>query len=215
MRPSSASRRKEWLAESGAHAQPPADVPLSPTSAAPTPLPAPTPPAAAPARAALAKANSQSKLSESDQQLVERYLQRCRARPGVRPGGRGAVSDEEKRDYGFGAPKWSPYYRAEGPAPGAPARARRSLGDQAWFKQFGFKGAVSAAKQRDYGNGVPKWSPYHHGGGGDEPFERCALPADAFWFKQFGFKTAELSEAQRRDYGYGVPIWSHYYHGKQ
>jgi len=69
-------------------------------------------------------------------------------------------------------------------------------------------------KKRDYGNGVPGWSPYHRADElkpGEKPGEKTGLPADAFWFQQWGFRTGAVSEEKRRDYGYGVPMWSPYY----
>ena len=65
-----------------------------------------------------------------------------------------------------------------------------ALGDQEWWEQFGFKGAVSEEKKRDYGNGVPGWSPYSRVRSGG-PLVRTGLPADAYWFSQFGFKMGQ------------------------
>ena len=70
-----------------------------------------------------------------------------------------AISEKKKKDYGFGAPKWSPYYRSSQTKEQidkiAAAPVESALGDQEWWEQFGFKGAVSEEKKRDYGNGVP------------------------------------------------------------
>ena len=60
---------------------------------------------------------------------------------------------------GFGAPKWSPYYRSKNPD--IQPKKKETLGDQAWWESYGFKGAMSDQKKRDYGNGVPIWSPYY------------------------------------------------------
>ena len=43
--------------------------------------------------------------------------------------------------------------------PGFTDYVEEGLGDQAWWEQYGFKGALSEEKKRDYGNGVPNWSP--------------------------------------------------------
>ena len=142
------------------------------------------------------------------------------------------LTAQKKKDYGYGAPKWSPYYRRSDKVMSQEAKERsaKALGDQAWWEQYGFKGAISEDKKRDYGNGVPRWSPrvppasFFSAGSGaarryhraDEPKageerEKTNLPADAFWFQQWGFRTGEISEEKRRDYGYGVPMWSPYY----
>ena len=71
------------------------------------------------------------------------------------------------------------------------------------------KGAVSEEKKRDYGNGVPGWSPYSRVRSGG-PLVRTGLPADAYWFSQFGFKMGQVSEEKKRDYGFGIPFWSPY-----
>ncbi|KAH8064320.1 beta-lactamase [Aureococcus anophagefferens] len=129
-----------------------------------------------------------------------------------------ALTAEKKKDYGYGAPKWSPYYRQLEPdkvrSKEAQERSTKALGDQAWWEQYGFKGSMSEEKKRDYGNGVPGWSPYHRSDElkpGEKPGEKTGLPADAFWFQQWGFRTGAVSEEKRRDYGYGVPMWSPYY----
>lgn len=94
--------------------------------------------------------------------------------------------------------------------PPVPDYVDEPLGDQAWWEQWGFKGSMSEDKKRDYGNGVPKWSPYHRMNE-ELQGENCGLPADAFWFQQWGFRTASLSEEAIKCQGYGVPSWSPYY----
>ena len=97
----------------------------------------------------------------------------------------------------------------------AKERSAKALGDQAWWEQYGFKGAISEDKKRDYGNGVPKWSPYHRMDEKDIDLPPSGLPADAFWFQQWGFRTASLSEEAQKCQGYGVPMWSPYFKTKE
>ena len=85
------------------------------------------------------------------------------------------------------------------------------LGDQEWFEQFGFSGAVSEEKARDYGNGVPMWSPYFRNPKDYVKQPLSGLAPDAYWFEQYGFRGGKLSEDQIRIQGYGVPSWSPYY----
>jgi len=85
------------------------------------------------------------------------------------------------------------------------------LGDQEWFSSFGFSGAVSEEKARDYGDGVPQWSPYFRNKGNYVPQPPSGLAPDAYWFEQYGFRGGKLSEDQIRIQGYGVPSWSPYY----
>ena len=85
------------------------------------------------------------------------------------------------------------------------------LGDQEWFEQFGFSGAVSEEKARDYGNGVPMWSPYFSNPKDYVKQPLSGLAPDAYWFEQYGFRGGKLSEDQIRIQGYGVPSWSPYY----
>ena len=100
-----------------------------------------------------------------------------------------------------------------GRRPSASAAASDEPGDEEWWALWGFKGTLSDQKKKDYGNGVPTWSPYHKStAAAAEPVPKApvGLPADAFWFKQFGFKCQKLSEDKRRDYGDGIPMWSPY-----
>ena len=117
------------------------------------------------------------------------------------------ISEKKKKANGYGAPKWSTYYRPKKAPEGPPSPQK--LGDREWWASYGFKGAVSEEKKRDYGNGVPNWSPYSHATS-EGPLVRTGLPADAFWFNQFGFKMGGLSEVKKRDYGHGFPFWSPY-----
>ena len=159
-----------------------------------------------------------------DRQLIEEYKKRRDAglvtdeaywqEQGFKAvGDPSKISEKKKKDYGFGAPKWSPYYRSnqtkEQIEAIAKAPVESALGDQEWWEQFGFKGAVSEEKKRDYGNGVPGWSPYSRVRSGG-PLVRTGLPADAYWFSQFGFKMGQVSEEKKRDYGFGIPFWSPY-----
>ena len=73
----------------------------------------------------------------------------------------GCGEEKKKSVNGFGAPKWSPYYRANIEGEKAVEKRKETLGDQAWWQSYGFKGSMSEHKKRDYGNGVPIWSPYH------------------------------------------------------
>ena len=168
-------------------------------------------------------------ITTADRALITAYQARQRAgkcqdegfwkQQGFRAAGDpDALTAEKKKDYGYGAPKWSPYYRQLEPdkvrSKEAQERSTKALGDQAWWEQYGFKGSMSEEKKRDYGNGVPGWSPYHRSDElkpGEKPGEKTGLPADAFWFQQWGFRTGAVSEEKRRDYGYGVPMWSPYY----
>ena len=93
---------------------------------------------------------------------------------------------------------------------GVATRLRRSERHLARAPRYGFKGAVSEEKKRDYGNGVPNWSPYHVTTDTSEK-PPLNLPADAYWFEQWGFRTAQLSEDAIKKTGYGVPMWSPYY----
>ena len=159
-----------------------------------------------------------------DKQLIEEYKKRRDAglvtdeaywqEKGFKAvGDPSKISEKKKKDYGFGAPKWSPYYRSNQTKEEidkiAAAPVESALGDQEWWEQFGFKGAVSEEKKRDYGNGVPGWSPYSRVRSGG-PLVRTGLPADAYWFSQFGFKMGQVSEEKKRDYGFGIPFWSPY-----
>ena len=136
-------------------------------------------------------------------------------------GGQTAMSEEKARDYGFGIPKWSPYYHGaqlSGDTRAQEAAAARTNGvggkpgDQGWWQQWGFKGSLSEEKRRDYGDGVPMWSMYYHSKRTEEypPELTATFPGgDAAWFKQFGFRPGgELTEEKKRDYGYGIPKWS-------
>ena len=78
-------------------------------------------------------------------------------------GFKGAMSEEKKRDYGNGVPKWSPYHRANDLKDGEVPGDRTNLpADAFWFQQWGFRtGEISEEKRRDYGYGVPMWSPYY------------------------------------------------------
>ena len=78
-------------------------------------------------------------------------------------------------------------------------------------EQFGFSGAVSEEKARDYGNGVPMWSPYFRNPKDYVKQPLSGLAPDAYWFEQYGFRGGKLSEDQIRIQGYGVPSWSPYY----
>ena len=62
------------------------------------------------------------------------------------------------------------------------------LGDQEWFEQFGFSGAVSEEKARDYGNGVPMWSPYFRNPKDYVKQPLSGLAPDSRWFEQYGFR---------------------------
>ena len=66
------------------------------------------------------------------------------------------------------------------------------LGDQEWFEQFGFSGAVSEEKARDYGNGVPMWSPYFRNPKDYVKQPLSGLAPDAYWFEQYGFRGEEV-----------------------
>ena len=73
------------------------------------------------------------------------------------------------------------------------------LGDQEWFEQFGFGGAVSEEKARDYGNGVPMWSPY---------FRNPRTTSSSLYLRlvrAVRVLGGKLSEDQIRIQGYGVP----------
>jgi hypothetical protein len=177
----------------------------------------------------LRRSVSRPEITTADRALITAYQARQRAgkcqdegfwkQQGFRAAGDpDALTAEKKKDYGYGAPKWSPYYRQLEPdkvrSKEAQERSTKALGDQAWWEQYGFKGSMSEEKKRDYGNGVPGWSPYHRADElkpGEKPGEKTGLPADAFWFQQWGFRTGAVSEEKRRDYGYGVPMWSPYY----
>ena len=110
-------------------------------------------------------------ITDDDRRMMGEYLERQRAGKCTDEGywkaqGFKAIGDptkvsaKKKKDYGFGAPKWSPYYRHKlKHVDPSKLHARQTLGDQAWWEQYGFKGAVSEEKKRDYGNGVPNWSP--------------------------------------------------------
>ena len=74
------------------------------------------------------------------------------------------------------------------------------LGDQEWFEQFGFSGAVSEEKARDYGNGVPMWSPYFRNPKDYVKQPLSGLAPDAYWFEQYG----SGREAVRTRFGSGV-----------
>lgn len=160
-------------------------------------------------------------LSDEDRELIDEYRQRQRRGElgdEVWWGKRGFKGQKQHDENGNGAPKWSPYYHASPTAPVVKKEVKTTvLGDQAWWEQYGFKGSVSLEKKRDYGNGIPGWSPYHRSrepSADEPPKPKVNLPPDAFWFKQWGFRTGgdTLSEEKRRDYGYGVPMWSPYYH---
>lgn len=178
----------------------------------------------------LRRAVSRPEITAADRVLIDRYKARQRAgmcqdegfwkQQGFRAAGDpDALTAAKKKDYGFGAPKWSPYYRQSDKVMSQAAKERgaKALGDQAWWEQYGFKGAISEDKKRDYGNGVPGWSPYHRADDlkPGEVREKTNLPADAFWFQQWGFRTGEISEEKRRDYGFGVPMWSPYYRSQR
>ncbi|KAH8050669.1 beta-lactamase [Aureococcus anophagefferens] len=152
--------------------------------------------------------------------MMPRSLRRSVTRPEITPADRALITAYQARqragkcqDEGF----WKQQgFRAAGDPAALTAeeeglRLRRA---QAWWEQYGFKGSMSEEKKRDYGNGVPGWSPYHRSDElkpGEKPGEKTGLPADAFWFQQWGFRTGAVSEEKRRDYGYGVPMWSPYY----
>ena len=69
----------------------------------------------------------------------------------------------------------------------------------------------SEEKARDYGNGVPMWSPYFRNPKDYVKQPLSGLAPDAYWFEQYGFRGGKLSEDQIRIQGYGVPSWSPYY----
>lgn len=112
-------------------------------------------------------------------------------------------------------------------APGRPAAKKKTnANDEDWWHSFGFKasggGEVSEQKKKDYGFGIPAWSPYFHvdeakaaarrAAGGVQDGERL-VEADFEYWNQMGFKaasTGEVSEEKKRDYGCGIPKWSMY-----
>ena len=129
----------------------------------------------------------------------------------------GSLSAEKQRDYGCGVPKWSPYFNAATLGARAQKATVGGFGDGAWWAQWGFHGAVSEHKRRDYGDGVPRWSMYYHSQREKdytpEQMEAFSVAqGDSFWFKQFGFRpNGSLSEDKQRDYGFGIPKWSPFY----
>ena len=138
-------------------------------------------------------------------------------------GGQTEISAEAMRDYGYGIPKWSPYFTQDVGDIAALAAARDArgagagtLGDASWWEQYGFKGTISEEKKRDYGNGIPKWSPYNFKPEDPNlpqyvPPPGPMPPADNEWFKIAGFRTGgpdAMSEEKKRDYGFGMPNWS-------
>lgn len=73
-------------------------------------------------------------------------------------GFRGSISELKRNDCGI--PKWSPYHRSNDDD--AVQQPVNLPPDAFWFKQWGFRtGGVSEDMQRDYGHGVPIWSPYY------------------------------------------------------
>lgn len=174
----------------------------------------------------------EDKLSPADRELFDAYCRRQRNgelgddRWWGKQGFRSGPKEVRKRgSNGYGTPKWSPYYRTPvivnhgTQRDNTPDPTGRKpdfvLGDQAWWAQYGFKGSISEQKKRDYGCGIPAWSPYYRSKepGTDENDEPPVnLPPDAFWFKQWGFRTGVVSEEKKRNHGFGVPKWSPYCH---
>ena len=67
--------------------------------------------------------------------------------------------------------------------------------DAYWFSQFGFKmGQVSEEKKRDYGFGIPFWSPYNRPKGGPQ---RCFRAAHAQRFPVVSQGHARKSQGQQ------------------
>lgn len=172
------------------------------------------------------------KLSPADRELVDAYCRRQRRgelgdeRWWGKQGFRAGTKEVRKRgSNGYGAPKWSPYYRTPAtdhhsaqrknvPEPSG-AKPDSVLGDQAWWATYGFKGSISEQKKRDYGCGIPAWSPYYRSkdlGTDENDKPPINIAPDAFWFKQWGFRTGIVSEEKKRDHGFGVPKWSPYCH---
>ena len=72
-------------------------------------------------------------------------------------GGQTEISAEAMRDYGYGIPKWSPYFTQDVGDIAALAAARDArgagagtLGDASWWEQYGFKGTISEEKMRRF-----------------------------------------------------------------
>ncbi len=98
--------------------------------------------------------------------------------------------------------------------------------DEAYWKSVGFKAvgdpdAISEKKKKDYGFGVPKWSPLYTGK--QSPAKSPAKPSSAqktaqkvlgvpdnLKAKSVNPKPGELSAQQKMNYGFGIPRWSPY-----
>ncbi|KAJ1452922.1 hypothetical protein M885DRAFT_525598, partial [Pelagophyceae sp. CCMP2097] len=119
---------------------------------------------------------------------------------------------QSRRPTAAPSPRPSTAQSARPPLQRLPPR-RPKLPDQGWWEQYGFKGGMSEEKKRDYGNGVPTWSPYHRSDEPETAAPPTGLPADAFWFAQYGFRTKAIegTDDQMRAKGYGVPMWSPYF----
>ena len=98
--------------------------------------------------------------------------------------------------------------------------------DEAYWKSVGFKAvgdpdAISEKKKKDYGFGVPKWSPLYTGKQKPPGTPVAASPQQKTAQKVLGVpdnlkaksvnpKPGELSAQQKMNYGFGIPRWSPY-----
>ena len=92
-------------------------------------------------------------------------------------GFKGAISEDKKRDYGNGVPRWSPYHRSADLKEGEIREKTNLPADAFWFQQWGFRtGEITEEKRRDYGYGVPMWSPYYRSNRAGPGGPRIASP---------------------------------------
>lgn len=160
------------------------------------------------------RANDEARVTDETPSRARHEARKSKPGSGIKP-----LSEGKKRDYGYGVPRWSPYFmptsyvpephRAASSTYGAfarPENASRTLAPHLQLKQ-----------NKDNIREMKSWAVVDHvwelvgerpGWAGDLDFIND-LPVSPTRVKND--EAPALSDDKKRDYGYGIPMWSPYY----